>query len=85
MIKRFTSIYCREQEVLKAQLVQEDGEDVLSWQNGENLFHGLHHIAGVDISFSKDKPNSACAMLTVLTFPDLEVGNSSVTLLWAQM
>lgn len=67
-------IYYREQEVLKARLIQEDGDDVLSWQKGDNLFDGLRHIAGVDISFSKDEPNSACAMLTVLTFPDLEVG-----------
>lgn len=63
----------REQEVLKSQLVQEDSKDVLSWQKGDNLFDGLHHIAGVDISFSKDNPNNACAMLTVLSYPDLEV------------
>ena len=66
----------REQEFLKSQLVQEDSEDVLSWQKGDNLFDGLHHVAGVDISFSKDNPNSACAMLTVLAFPDLEVCSS---------
>jgi deoxyinosine 3'endonuclease (endonuclease V) len=63
----------REQETLKSQLVQEDDEDVLSWRKGDDLFIGLHHIAGVDISFSKDNPNCACAMLTVLTFPNLEV------------
>ena len=69
---KFISI-SREQETLKSQLVQEDDEDVLSWRKGDDLFSGLHHIAGVDISFSKDNPNCACAMLTVLTFPNLEV------------
>ena len=63
----------RKQEILKSQLVQEDHEDVLSWRKGDDLFNGLHHVAGVDISFSKNNPNCACAMLTVLTFPDLEV------------
>ena len=63
----------REQEILKSQLVQEDDDVVLSWRKGDDLFDGLHHIAGVDISFSKDNPDCACAMLTVLTFPDLKV------------
>lgn len=72
LLCKFISI-SREQEFLKSQLVQEDSEDVLSWRKGDDHFDGLHHIAGVDISFSKDNPNNACAMLTVLTFPDLEV------------
>ena len=63
----------REQEILKSQLVQEDDDVVLSWRKGDDLFDGLHHIAGVDISFSKDNLDCACAMLTVLTFPDLKV------------
>ena len=58
---------------MKSQLVEEDDEGVLSWRKGDDPFDGLYHIAGVDISFSKDNPNCACAMLTVLTFPDLEV------------
>ena len=62
--------------MLKSQLVQEDGQEVRSWCKGDNLFHGLHHVAGVDISFSKDHPDSACAMLAVLTYPELEVSTA---------
>lgn len=55
------------------QLVEEDSEDVHSWRNGENAFAELRHIAGVDISFNKECPSQACAMLVVLVFPSLEV------------
>lgn len=66
-------VTCREQELLKSQLSQEDSNEVLSWQKGDDRFDGLHHIAGVDISFSKDSPDSACAMLAILSYPELEV------------
>ena len=64
---------CREQELLKSQLLQEDSSEVQSWRKGDDLFDGLHHVAGVDISFSKDNPDNACAMLAILTYPELEV------------
>ena len=60
---------------MKLKLIPEDSEEVLSWQKGDNLFEGLHHVAGVDISFSKNNSDTACAMLTVLTYPDLKVHN----------
>lgn len=63
----------REQEHLKSRLSQEDSDEVLSWQKEGNRFDGLHHVAGVDISFSKDNPDSACAMLAILSYPELEV------------
>ena len=64
---------CREQEELKARLVEEDGEEVRGWRGGEEGWAGLHHVAGVDISFDKGNPLRACAMLVVLSFPALEV------------
>ena len=66
-------VTCREQELLKSQLSQEDSHEVLSWHKGDNCFDGLHHVAGVDISFSKDNPDSACAMLAILSYPELKV------------
>ena len=70
---------CREQELLKSQLSQEDSNEVLNWQKGHNRFDGLHHVAGVDISFSKDNPDSACAMLAILSYPDLKVCNYALS------
>ena len=61
------------QEEMKSELIEEDSAEVQSWNKEGNAFSGLHHIAGVDISFEKDRPNHACAMLTVLSFPTLEV------------
>ncbi len=64
----------REQEELKLKLIEHDSEEVLSWREEGKTYAGLHHIAGVDISFDKDHPgHRACAMLAVLTFPALEV------------
>lgn len=54
-------------------LLERDSEEVASWSDGEDAYAELHHIGGVDISFDKETPNSACAMLCVLSFPPLEV------------
>ena len=51
-----------------------DSGEVLSWRLDKDRFSGLHHVAGVDISFVKESPNQACAMITVLNFPELKVG-----------
>lgn len=62
----------REQSKLKSQLITVDSPDVRSWRKGNDLFFGLHSIAGVDISFVKGTQR-ACAMMVILTFPDLRV------------
>ncbi len=62
-----------EQEELKLRLVEVDSEAVLSWGSAEGLFSQLHHVAGVDISFMKESPIQACAMISILNFPQLEV------------
>ena len=64
---------CREQEELKQRLVVEDGEEVCSWEEDTRPFTHLTTVAGVDISFDKDHPNHACAMLSVLSYPQLKV------------
>ena len=51
----------------------EDGEEVASWEGDTLPFARLTTIAGVDISFDKAHPDHACAMLTVLTYPQLKV------------
>ena len=66
---------CSEQEKLKSQLIEEDSDEVKSWHTGGELFGNLKYIAGVDISFEKENPNHACAMLTILSFPELTVSN----------
>ena len=63
----------REQSELKSRLQVEDSAEVLSWRRGEDLLAGLRYVAGVDISFVKESPHLACAMLVVLSFPELEV------------
>ena len=61
---------------MKLKLLEEDSEEVQSWFT--KGLAPLQYIAGVDISFVKDSPNhSACAMLTILTFPSLEVVHTS--------
>ena len=50
-----------------------DSEEVLQWGSAEGMFSQLHHVAGVDISFMKESPNQACAMISILNFPQLEV------------
>lgn len=62
------------QEELKSQLVEVDSKEVLSWRSVDGIFSQLHHVAGVDISFVKESPSQACAMVTILNFPQLEVG-----------
>ena len=62
-----------EQLELQSRLQVEDSPEVLSWRRGKDLLAGLHYVAGVDISFVKESPNLACAMLAVLSFPELEV------------
>ena len=64
---------CREQEELKQRLVVEDGEEVWSWEEDTRPFTHLTTVAEVDISFDKDHPNHACAMLSVLSYPQLKV------------
>ncbi len=63
-----------EQESLKQKLVEEDREEVRSWRRGDDTLANLKYVAGVDISFIKESPNHACAMVTVLSFPHLKVG-----------
>lgn len=65
------------QEELKMKLVESDSDEVLSWCKEGNPYSSLHHIGGVDISFDKARPPLACAMLTILSFPSLEVLHSS--------
>ncbi|CAI8010607.1 Endonuclease V [Geodia barretti] len=67
----------REQEELKERLEVEDGEEVASWEGDTLPFARLTTIAGVDISFDKAHPDHACAMLTVLTYPELKVVHES--------
>lgn len=67
---------CREQENLKSQLVEIDSDEVKSWRKGADPFSDLQHVAGVDISFDKEHPTHACAMLAILSFPDLKVWRS---------
>ena len=67
---------CREQENLKSQLVEIDSDEVKSWRKGADLFSDLQHVAGVDTSFDKEHPTHACAMLAILSFPDLKVWRS---------
>ena len=62
------------------ELVERDCEEVLGWSEGTDSFAGLHHVGGVDISFDKETPNHACAMLCVLSFPSLEVVHVSSAL-----
>ena len=69
----------REQDELKQRLLVEDGEEVLSWQEDTLPFAHLATIAGVDISFDKDCPDHACAMLTILSYPQLEVQGNKPT------
>ena len=62
----------REQESLKQMLSEEDSLEVLSWRDGER-FAGLKLVGGVDISFNKSNPDEACAIVVVLSFPQLQV------------
>ena len=66
-------VLCREQEKLKTLLVEEDSPEVLSWRTDKGKFDLLRYVGGVDISFDKDCPSRACAVLAVLAFPSLEV------------
>ena len=68
--------YCGEQDKLKERLEVEDGEEVISWEEDTLPFTHLITITGVDISFHKAHPDHACAMLTVLKFPQLKVYRS---------
>ena len=64
---------CREQDELKERLEIEDDEEVMSWEEDTLPFTHLTTIGGVDISFDKTHPDHACAMLTVLKYPQLKV------------
>ena len=56
-------------------MITEDTSEVLLWRGDDeaSLFAGLHYVGGVDISFRKESPDQACAMLVVLSYPELEV------------
>ena len=64
-----------EQAELKKRLIEKDSEEVISWRSTDdsNQFKNLRLIGGVDISFDKQNPDRACAILCVLSFPDLKV------------
>ena len=70
-------VVCREQEGLKERLEVGDGEEVASWVEDTLPFAHLNTIAGVDISFDKTHPDHACAMLAILSYPQLKVKHSS--------
>lgn len=63
----------RLQEEMKKKLVEDDSEEVYGWRDGEGMFGNLKHIAGVDISFDRDHASRACAMMVILSFPELQV------------
>lgn len=65
---------------LGATLSLADEEEVRGWREGDDPFASLRLVGGVDISFSKEDPNKACAILTVLSFPALQVLHSSTAL-----
>ena len=59
-------------------MVTVDSPEVLAWcgdldSDDGFRFNGLRYVGGVDISFKKETPNEACAMLVVLSFPELKV------------
>ncbi len=58
--------------LLKGQLIAADSPEVRSWRVGLDPFANLQYVGGVDISFVKGK-DDACAMLVVLSYPDLKV------------
>ncbi|XP_039599322.1 endonuclease V-like isoform X2 [Polypterus senegalus] len=58
-----------EQAALKLQVIENNTEE---WQE-DPLFCGLERVAGVDLSFIKGDDVTACAMLVVLSYPELEV------------
>lgn len=68
-----SNVLFREQDLLKARLVEIDSPEVLSWRSEKGKFDLLRFIAGVDISFDKNDPTKACAAMTVLSFPSLEI------------
>lgn len=51
-----------EQNTLKSQLIEKDAFE-----------QPISRVGGVDISFSQDDENVACACFVVLSFPDLKV------------
>ena len=65
----------REQTFLKSHLITADSPEVHSWKVGHDPFAKLKYIGGVDISFVKGK-DDACAMVVVLSYPELKVENT---------
>ena len=83
--KEVCTIIYREQQELKQRLIEHDSKEVSNWNKDGNPYAGLHHVAGVDISFDKDHPNHrACAMLAILAFPTLEVVHVSAAVVEMQ-
>lgn len=64
-----------EQDELKKKLIENDSDEVNGWksQDGSDSFRYLKRIGGVDISFDKAKPDRACAIISILKYPSLEV------------
>ena len=75
---------CSEQDELKKKLIETDSDDVNGWksQDGSDLFRYLRRIGGVDISFDKAKPDCACAIISILKYPSLEVQTICVVFLY---
>ena len=63
--------------MLKGRLITADSPEVRSWKVGFDPFANLKYIGGVDISFVKGT-NDACAMLVVLSYPELKVSSNKI-------
>jgi len=68
-IEKHKEKWIREQRSLKMQLVL---DDLFDW-NLSSMGIQLSLVGGVDISFLKEDPITACASLVVLSFPSLEL------------
>jgi deoxyinosine 3'endonuclease (endonuclease V) len=74
----------REQDHLKKKMLIEDVDD---WSRHRitpdmadqfQCMTPLKYVGGVDISFVKGDNVNACAALVVLSYPELEVGSTSI-------
>ena len=55
-------------------LSEKDSPEVHSWRGPHGgRFSRLQLVGGVDISFNKADPEEACAIVVVLSFPQLQV------------
>ncbi|XP_078620923.1 endonuclease V-like [Branchiostoma floridae x Branchiostoma japonicum] len=77
--ERMKDQWRKEQVLLKEKLLEQDTEE---WQHTEDdtaLFHGLKYVAGLDLSYTKESSENACASLVVMSYPDLTVVYSDCT------